>query len=75
MCTEVRTIHVDRISYALTVDTYGAEVSASWRYCHCDQPATSTVRDSTVDDAVARVMGDLWDHHESCHASESLAAA
>jgi hypothetical protein len=74
MTIQNRTIFLDGIPYVITLETFGAEASASWRCQQCASLAGSTQWSETPDEALSLAIADIWDHHDDCHlaATESV---
>jgi hypothetical protein len=67
MCTQTTTIRINTVYYALTVETFGPESSASWRCQCCEEHHGGTCWAQNDEEASTLAMSAIWDHHDDCH--------
>jgi hypothetical protein len=67
MCTRTSTIQINNNTYALTIETFGPESSASWRCQCCEEFFGSTHSAQDEDEASAAALADVWAHHDAFH--------
>ena len=75
MCTQTSTIRINSVRYALTVEMFGSESSASWRCQCCEEHHGGTCWARDEEEAAMFAMAEIWDHHDECHVAANEPSA